>query len=154
MDAKKAYQEQVEAQLKRWCAEVEQMLAEANRVQNVTMIARLHTLVDQQSAAQQQFQALKQADAESWATLKATLDVTLAELLEELEGAGRRLSSLLVGPRGSLRRTTSNRSVGPRASLRRTRSNLLVGPRASPRRITSNRSVGPRVTKRKSESVR
>jgi hypothetical protein len=84
MDANKAYQEQVEAQLKSWCAEVEKMLAQANRVQNVTMIARLHTLIDEQSVAQQQLQALKQADAESWTALKATLDGTLAELLEEL----------------------------------------------------------------------
>jgi hypothetical protein len=84
MDAKQEYQVQVEAQLKSWCAEVEKMLAEANRVQNVTMIARLHTLIDEQSAAQQQLQALKQADAESWPARKAALDETLAELLDDL----------------------------------------------------------------------
>lgn len=84
MDTKEAYQVQVEAQLKAWCAEVEKMLAHANQVQDVTMIARLHALVDEQGVAQQQLQALKQAEADSWEALKATMDRTLAELQEEL----------------------------------------------------------------------
>ena len=89
MDIKEAYQEQVEAQLKEWCAEVEKMLAAANRVQDVALIARLHTLIEEQGVAQQKLQALKlkEAEIESWTALKTELDRTLVEIQDDLSRA-------------------------------------------------------------------
>ena len=85
MVTKEAYQQQVETQLKEWCAEVEKMLAEASRAQVEPVMIRLQAVVAKQGVAQQRLQGLKQADINTWETHKVELDSLITELAHELD---------------------------------------------------------------------
>jgi hypothetical protein len=84
---KDEYQNMVEAQLNKWCLQVEKMLAQATQIEAEALVEQLQKLVDKQGTAQLKLQALKEAGSEHWPPLKTELDHLMTELQHEFDQA-------------------------------------------------------------------
>ena len=84
---KDEYQEMVEAQLNKWCLQVEKMLAQAMQLEAQALVEQLQELVDKQGTAQLKLQAMKEAGSENWPPLKSELDHLMTELQHEFDQA-------------------------------------------------------------------
>ncbi len=85
MAAEKNYQEKTEAQLNRWYAKTESLLAKAKQQQATGLVKQLEALVSKQGTAQGKLQALKQAGEGEKDTVKAELENILDQLRQDLE---------------------------------------------------------------------
>jgi predicted nucleic acid-binding Zn-ribbon protein len=89
MGKKEEYQAKIEAQLKKWGAELEELKAKAAKASQdvkAELNKQIETLKARQDAAQKKFKELKAASGEAWQDVKASLEKTVAELKEAWSG--------------------------------------------------------------------
>lgn len=87
MNKEAAYREKAEAQLREWKADIEKLMARADKARaegKIDFYKRAETFNTRYEAARKKSEELKGEADERWAEFKTTVDVALAELREAL----------------------------------------------------------------------
>ncbi len=90
MGKKEEYQARVEAQLKKWGAELEELKAKgakASQDVKAELNKQIETLKAKQDVAQKKLKELKAASSEAWQHMKTGLEKSVAELKDAWSGA-------------------------------------------------------------------
>jgi len=90
MGKREEYQAKIEAQLKKWSAELEELKAKAAKAgtdAKAELNRQIETLKARQDTAQKKLKELKAASGEAWKDVKSGLEKTVADLKEAWSGA-------------------------------------------------------------------
>jgi len=90
MGKKEEYQAKVEAQLKKWGVELEELKAKAAKATagaKAELNKQIEILKARQDVAQKKLKELKAASGEAWKDVKTGLEKTVADLKEAWSGA-------------------------------------------------------------------
>jgi len=91
---KEAYQEKIDAKLKKWRAEIDKLKADSREAKADAKLEYQHQideLSSKQKAAEQRFNELKRAGADSWEDMKTGIDKALNALQQSFERASQRV---------------------------------------------------------------
>lgn len=90
MASKKAYQEKMESQLRKWTAKIDSLKAKADRTKAEARIKYHGQIIElriKQELARQRLHELKESGDEAWEELKAGVDKALEDLKDALSRA-------------------------------------------------------------------
>lgn len=85
-----AYQEKAEAQLREWKADIEKLMAQADKARaegKIEFYKRVEILDAKYQAALRRLQELKEAGEEKWEESKARVEAALSEVKDVLNGS-------------------------------------------------------------------
>lgn len=91
MGRKEAYQEKTQAQLREWKADVEKLMAQADKAKaegKIEFYKRAETLNAKYQTALKRSQEMKEAGEDKWAEFKASVEAALGEVKEALKNNG------------------------------------------------------------------